>query len=541
MFNLLDLNRSLKLSQLLQINLLFICLAIQSPVAAAQDGAAQDGTAQDNAVKTPQTARGVIFEDRDWREEGAVEAGEGVEIWQTPEVLLQTEYANPVLMFDPTEDQTITCLAEFQGKLYAGSCTNPSATDTGSVYIYDVEQDAFTKAYQVHEQGLIRLEVYGDKLYVAGYDANDGGWDLGNIYVHDGANWVEHRTVPRAVHAYGLAVFNDRIYVSADIFDEGLVGDNSQSKVALYGRVVSSGDGGLTWKEEYRGAVPRQNVGLLATLKDQLLLNSAGDLIVYKNGTWKPLNPDRASYLYVLEFKADENRLLLGTPFGLCYYDGERTWRSPAFSETGQIRGITRFGSSWIFTNFYRGVYGHGPGGTHNYPRFEAVPADIPRGMLTIVTQQGIDEDAQDKPITEGNYGTISLRENPTCCLAHRGRLFIGSHPEGRVLVLPVLKQGSFDSAVHPVDRALTGRLEWDAATPKGTSVKFQARTAPTREGLAAEKFVGPDGTVQSWYEQSGAELKIPAAGFLQYRAALATEDPARTPYLKRVAFSEQK
>jgi hypothetical protein len=161
--------------------------------------------------------------------------------------------------------------------------------------------------------------------------------------------------------------------------------------------------------------------------------------------------------------------------------------------------------------------------------------------MLTIVTQQGIDEDAQDKPITEGNYGTISLRENPTCCLAHRGRLFIGSHPEGRVLVLPVLKQGSFDSAVHPVDRALTGRLEWDAATPKGTSVKFQARTAPTREGLAAEKFVGPDGTDQSWYEQSGAELKIPAAGFLQYRATLATEDPARTPYLKRVAFSEQK
>ncbi|MFM7115786.1 MAG: hypothetical protein ACKO0N_04055, partial [Planctomycetota bacterium] len=82
MFNLLDLNRSLKLSQLLQMNLLFICLAIQSPVAAAQDGAAQDG-----AVKTPQTARGVIFEDRDWRDEGAVEAGEGVEIWQTPEVL----------------------------------------------------------------------------------------------------------------------------------------------------------------------------------------------------------------------------------------------------------------------------------------------------------------------------------------------------------------------------------------------------------------------------------------------------------------------
>jgi hypothetical protein len=87
----------------------------------------------------------------------------------------------------------------------------------------------------------------------------------------------------------------------------------------------------------------------------------------------------------------------------------------------------------------------------------------------------------------------------------------------------------------------MTGRLEWEAATPKGTSVKFQVRTAPTREGLAAATFVGPDGTEQSWYEQSGAELKIPQAGFLQYRVFLATEDPARTPYLKRVAFSEQQ
>jgi len=470
-----------------------------------------------------------------------LEQVEGLETTLTPEVLLMTEYANPVLLFDPTEDQTITCLVEFQGKLYVGSCTAPSGTDTGSVYIYDVEQDAFSKSFQVHEQGLIRLEVYGDKLYVAGYDANNGGWDLGNIYVHDGTNWVEHRTVPRAVHAYGLAVYKDRIYVSADIFDEGLVGDNSESKVALYGRVVSSGDGGLTWKEEYREPWPRQNVGLLATFKDQLLLNASGDLVVLKDGAWKPLNPDRASYLYVLEFQADDKRMLLGTPFGLCYYDGERTWRSPTFSETGQIRGITRLGTTWIFTNFYRGVYGHGPGGTHNYPRFEAVPADVPRGMLTIVTQEGIEEDAQGKPITPGNYGSLSLQENPTCCVAHRGRVYIGSHPEGRVLVFPVLKQGSLDSGVHRIDRAMVGKLEWEAATPKGTSVKLQVRTATTREGLDAAKFAGPDGTDQSWYEQSGVELKIPAAGFLQYRVVLATEDPARTPYLKRVAFSEQQ
>ncbi|MFO0527570.1 MAG: hypothetical protein ACK52A_05660, partial [Planctomycetota bacterium] len=76
---------------------------------------------------------------------------------------------------------------------------------------------------------------------------------------------------------------------------------------------------------------------------------------------------------------------------------------------------------------------------------------------------------------------------------------------------------------------------------PKGTSLKLQVRTAPTREGLDSATFVGPDGTAQSFYEQSSAELKVPAAGFLQYRVTLATEDPARTPYLKRVAFAEQE
>jgi hypothetical protein len=75
MFNLLDLNRSLKQNQLSQVNLMFICLALCSLVAAGQDGTA----------KNLQSARRVIFEDRDWRGEGAVEAGEGVEIWQTPE------------------------------------------------------------------------------------------------------------------------------------------------------------------------------------------------------------------------------------------------------------------------------------------------------------------------------------------------------------------------------------------------------------------------------------------------------------------------
>lgn len=485
--------------------------------------------------------RKVIFEDRDWRGEKAVGSFQGVERSLTAEVLLQTAESPPVFLFDPTEDETVTCLAEFKGKLYVGSCTRPSATDTGSIFVYDPETDKSEKVYQVHEQGLIRLEVYGDTLYVVGYDANDGGWDLGNIYLHDGKEWVERRTVPRDVHGYGLAVKDGKIYVTADIFDEGLVGNNEQSKVPIYGRVMSSADAGLTWREEYRAPYARQNIGLLTVFKDKLVLNANGELIIGENGTWRALNPNNASYVYVVEFAQDKDRLLLGTPFGLCYFDGERSWRSPTFSEIGIMRGISRYGDYWGFTTSFRGVYGHGPGGTHNYPSYQAAPANSPRGNLYIVRANDLERDARGELLDWGTYQQIPLNENPSCCLTHRGRFYIGTHTEGRVLVMPVTSEGFLESAPHPIPQGANYQFEWDAATPAGTKIKFQYRTAPTREELTQASYLGPDGTSDSYCEQPGQRLKLPQQGFFQYRAVLSTEDPARTPYLKRVALSTDR
>jgi hypothetical protein len=472
-----------------------------------------------------------------------VAAATKVEASATPEALLETEFVPPVVLFDPTDDETITCMAEFKGKLYLGTCSRPGDTDTGSIFTYDPDLHEWKKVFQVNEQGIIRLEADGDTLYVPGYDANDGGWDLGNIYVHDGQTWVERRKVPRAVHTYGLAVLDDRIYLSADVFDEGLVGDNSKSRVNLHGRVMSSGDGGLTWREEYRSPEPGQDVGLLAVFKDQLVLNARGDLVVGDGREWRQLNPDGANFLYVLEFAADGDRLLLGTPFGLCYFDGRRSWRSPFFSHypgLGIVRGITRFKDQWVLASYRRGAISHGPGGTHTYPRLDRGDGKWPEGFLWVVSQKALERDATGGSLDWEKDGIrlAPVKDVPTCCRGFRGRVYVGTHAEGRVLVLPVAKEGSLDAAPRPIPRAGDHRLRWDAATPPGTTVTFQLRTAATREALADMPYVGPDGTAQSRFERPDSPVNVPRAGFIQYRATLKTENPALTPYLKRVILS---
>lgn len=511
-------------------------LAVGSDMTTAADAEARPGSGDGRPVEV--TGR-VVFDDRDWRAAGAAASGTNVETSLMPAALLKTEFTRPVPAFDPTDDETITCMAEFKGKLYVGSCTQPANTDTGSIFTYDPERHLWEKVFQVNEQELIRLEAYGDTLYVPGYDANNGGWDLGNIYLHDGTTWVERRTVPRAVHTYGLAVHDGRIYLAADIFDEGLKGDNSESRVQLYGRVVSSGDGGLTWREEYRGPTPGQDVGLLTVFKNKLVLNARGDLVVSDGQGWRPLNPDQASYLYVLEHQVDGDRLLLGTPFGLCYFDGARSWRSPFLGDRGHIRGIARYGEDWVFSVSFAGAIRHGPGGTHTYPGRTPV-ANRPEGFLFVVPAKALDRDARGQDIDFQNDGVriVPLAEFPTCCRAFRGRLYIGTHPEGRVMVLPVAKEGSLESAPHAMPPAAVCRLFWEVATPPGTAVRFQVRTAATREALASAAFGGPDGTPDTCFDKPGSPLPTPAAGFLQYRAVLTTTDPATTPYLKRVTLS---
>lgn len=493
----------------------------------------------------PQIVGPVVLDERDWTAPDKVARSENVERELGPELLLKTEFKAPVLAFEPTTDETITCMTEFNGKLYVGSCTAPSATDTGSVFTYDVGLDLWDKAFQVNEQGLVQMKVYGDRLYIPGYDANDGDWDLGNIYIHDGKSWVERRTVPRAIHIYGLAKHRGRIYVSADILDappEGVPFQQALSKdmLQIYGRVVSSDDEGMTWREEYRGPEPGQDVGFMTVFDEKIVLNARGDLIICDGQKWVPLglNPN---VLCVYDYAVDGKTLLLATSLGLAFYDG-RQFRLSDFGRLS-LRAVARYGRSWVMAGYYvwRPLGGHGPGGT-GYPEVKDGTSITPlRSVVEVVPAGTLDvdiggTDRESKQVEQVTW--MEPAEVCVSCAVCRGRVYLGTHPTGRLLALPVAAEGTLDSVPRRIEEAGQLRLWWQGETPRGTSIRFQVRSAPTVAELEGKPFVGPNGSEGSYFERQGETVSFPAPGFLQYRVVLKTTSPARSPYLREVVFT---
>ena len=76
--------------------------------------------------------------------------------------------------------------------------------------------------------------------------------------------------------------------------------------------------------------------------------------------------------------------------------------------------------------------------------------------------------------------------------------------------------------------------LSWTKTTPSGTSIQFQVAGSNSDSGPF--NFVGPDGTLTSFFTSSGASLsQFSGLRYLQYKACLATTSNAVTPTLSDV------
>lgn len=76
--------------------------------------------------------------------------------------------------------------------------------------------------------------------------------------------------------------------------------------------------------------------------------------------------------------------------------------------------------------------------------------------------------------------------------------------------------------------------LSWTAATPAGTTVKFQA--AASNAAIGPFNFVGPDGTASTYFTSTGASLaQFNGNQYLATKAFLSTSDPSVTPALNDV------
>jgi hypothetical protein len=112
-----------------------------------------------------------------------------------------------------------------------------------------------------------------------------------------------------------------------------------------------------------------------------------------------------------------------------------------------------------------------------------------------------------------------------------------------RVYVVPqvYVTSGNFVSAPKDANQAdgtmaAWSTLSWNATTPAGTTLKFQAAASNNAGGLF--NFVGPDGTSGSFFTTSGASLsQFNGFRYLKYKAYLSTTNTALTPTLSDVTI----
>jgi hypothetical protein len=307
--------------------------------------------------------------------------------------------------------------------------------------------------------------------------------------------------------------------------------------IDVYGRVVSSGDGGLTWREEYRGPRPGQDVGFMTVWRDRLILNAQGDLITFDGKRWHKLGLNPNS-LVVFDYTDAGDVLALGTSLGLGFYDGKRFWLAAYGPFRNHVRALTRFGTRWVVVENWilGGTMSHGPGGT-GYLRLKNPYDTLLLPLPDQAFRQAIAGTLTRKSWDDVPWIHVTTGDMAVSAHAFKGRVYLGTHPEGRVLVLPVVKEGTLDAAPRPVASAGTYTLSWEAATPAGTSCRLQIRAAATKEALEKQPFVGPDGSQASYFDSPGTTVRIAQPGFVQYRVSLRTENPALTPYLKRVTL----
>ena len=83
------------------------------------------------------------------------------------------------------------------------------------------------------------------------------------------------------------------------------------------------------------------------------------------------------------------------------------------------------------------------------------------------------------------------------------------------------------------------GRLTWDADVPEHTRLKFQVRSAATRQGVEQAPWLGPDGAEDSWFDSSGQPLSRAHDGdqYYQYVTAFERDRSVAGPVLREVVL----
>jgi hypothetical protein len=103
------------------------------------------------------------------------------------------------------------------------------------------------------------------------------------------------------------------------------------------------------------------------------------------------------------------------------------------------------------------------------------------------------------------------------------------------------MSNGTYTSmAYNTTSKSDFKTLSWSADTPTDTTIRLQLRTGANESDIYTKPFVGPDGTIATYYTLSPSNIWSGHDNgiYIQYKAYFNTTSPTRTPALKDITIT---
>lgn len=416
----------------------------------------------------------------------------------------------------PSPHQGLWSLEAYHDTLFITAGAYPYGLAGADVVVYDYLTNSFEVVYSPREYGLHLIKEFDDVLYLPGPEPRDVTLEAGSIYSYDGEQWREHDEMTRAIHVNDVEVAHGRLYVSTGQHSGFMDG---------HGCVWVSDDWGETFSVAFSIAPTPEDMWRrffgLGHIGDRLFAQPDGFapetnmIFTTTDGvTWDTTSVNNIPVEKQSVFVPwGEDSLLMACDYRLYIWTGTQ-WRSRTMPFN-----LSRWGRGM---HVYEGeLYGGGQScEVHRW---------LGDSQWELVTTLPVDSEDQSIGSLETYYGRVFLSTWGV----------FGSI--GQLLVTAAEPLGTLVSLVHDFGgRTTHGVLSWDDFRPgEGDLAAFQVRSAVTYEELADRPFLGPDGTSETYFEESGTPLSGHHQGrrYFQYRAELRCPDELWMPLLRSVTL----
>lgn len=469
------------------------------------------------AAAAPARAAHEFWTDTDWSGSN-YELGSSVDGTAQPGILILQNRLNDMRFYaSPADWQGIYSMSVYHDSLFLAMSDHPFSYDGADIRTYDYRTRQFDLSYQPYESGVLITKVFGDTLYVPGPDSMDPWYDFGSLYMYNGRAWTEKQNIPTAVHVIDVEVCNGIVYVSTGHATGSLDG---------CGCVWISYDWGDTWtraltlwpdSEQY----VRRFFGL-GHHGNRVFAQPDG-LVGQDDMLYTTLNGVDWDSLSVAHMPNDKHMVFTawGDSTLFTIHDRLYIWNGTSLSQDYMLpwdgfrwdRGIARYNGK---------LYGGG------------LDCHIYRWSQGAQWMQ------------VGSVGLYPDTEEIESMAVYCGRLFVGTSRRtldqtGYLYVSSAAPSGSLLSLPHDFgDGIASGRLSWEDCRPSPeNTTRFRLRSGLTVEAMREHAFVGPDGTTETWYTESGTPIASIHAGdrYAQYQAELLCPANVYMPYIDSITL----